>query len=68
MDTIGTNNFLTAMTYYTDTENSDVDKKPEILFLSPNSITKVSIYLCLEGQDVDNFDVGTIDKKLSVSF
>ena len=68
MDTIGTNNFLTAMTYYTDTENSDVDKKPEILFLSPNSITKVRVYLWLEGQDVDNYDFASLGKKISVAF
>lgn len=68
MATVGDDNFLKAMEYYTDTQNADSDTKPAIFFLAPNSITKVRVYLWLEGQDVDNFDVGSIGKKLSVSF
>ena len=36
--------------------------------LSPNSITKVRIYIYIEGQDVDNYDFASIGKKISVKF
>ena len=45
-------------TTYTDTnKNADADVKTEFFYLAPNSITKVRVYLYLEGQDVDNYDL-----------
>jgi hypothetical protein len=35
---------------------------------APNSITKVRIYIYIEGQDVDNYDFASIGKKISIKF
>ena len=35
---------------------------------APNSITKVRIYVYIEGQDVDNYDFASIGKKIAVQF
>jgi hypothetical protein len=35
---------------------------------APNSITKVRIYIYIEGQDVDNYDFASIGKKIAVKF
>ena len=42
--------------------------RPELLTLAPNSITKVRVYIWLEGQDVDNYDFASLGQKISVSF
>ena len=36
--------------------------------LAPNSITKVRVYVYLEGQDVDNYDFASLGKKISINF
>ena len=36
--------------------------------LAPNSITKVRVYIWIEGQDVDNYDFASLGKKISVAF
>ena len=36
--------------------------------LAPNSITKVRIYIYIEGQDIDNYDFASIGKRISVKF
>ena len=36
--------------------------------LAPNSITKVRVYIYLEGQDIDNFDYAQVGIKISVKF
>ena len=38
------------------------------MYIAPNSITKIRVYVYLEGQDVDNYDVATQGKQISVSF
>jgi len=60
---------LTEFPYFTDTQKliSGSDRK-EIFYLAPNSITKVRVYVYLEGQDVDNYDLGMIGKKIQISF
>ncbi len=42
--------------------------RPSFMTLAPNSITKVRIYIYIEGQDVDNYDFASIGKKISVKF
>lgn len=42
--------------------------RPQFMTLAPNSITKLRIYVFLEGQDIDNYDFASIGKKISVQF
>ena len=42
--------------------------RPTFITLAPNSITKIRVYIYLEGQDVDNYDFASLGKKISVSF
>ena len=60
---------LVDFDYFTDTEKnlSGVDR-PTFITLAPNSITKVRIYIYIEGQDVDNYDFASLGKKISVAF
>ena len=34
----------------------------------PNSITKVRVYIWIEGQDIDNYDFSSLGKQISVQF
>lgn len=60
---------LLAFNTFTDTEKhlEGVDR-PQLLTLAPNSITKVRIYIWIEGQDVDNYDFASLGKQISVAF
>ena len=42
--------------------------RPEFIRLAPNSITKLRVYVWLEGQDIDNYDFASLGKKISVNF
>jgi hypothetical protein len=42
--------------------------RPLFMTLMPNSITKVRIYVYIEGQDIDNYDFASIGKKIAVKF
>ena len=42
--------------------------RPELITLAPNSITKVRIYVWIEGQDIDNYDFASIGKQITVNF
>lgn len=60
---------LTRMTYYKDTDKLlGEDSKTEFFFLAPNSITKVRVYVYLEGQDVDNYDLTSYGKTIKINF
>ncbi len=63
-------NQLTRFNYYNDDmrSNSDPDKIESILSLDNNTITKVRVYIYLEGQDIDNLDYGSVDDSLHISF
>ena len=50
------------MKYYTGT------KRPTFITLAPNSITKVRVYIFIEGQDIDNYDFSSIGKQIQVNF
>jgi len=65
----GSGAYLTAYPYFTDTMKGYTGTaRPTFMTLSPNSITKVRIYIYIEGQDVDNYDFASIGKKISVKF
>ncbi|MDD4188127.1 MAG: DUF5011 domain-containing protein, partial [Bacilli bacterium] len=42
--------------------------RPVFMTLAPNSITKVRVYVWIEGQDIDNYDFAQIGKAISVKF
>ncbi len=55
--------------YFTDTEKMKTGmERPEFMTLAPNSITKVRVYIYLEGQDVDNYDFASLGKQIQVNF
>ena len=60
---------LYAFDYFTDTER-DLEgmDRPAFMTLAPNSITKVRVYVWIEGQDVDNYDFSSIGKQIKVAF
>lgn len=60
---------LVAYPYFTDTmKNLLGTERPTFITLAPNSITKVRVYIYIEGQDVDNYDFASLGKKISVAF
>ncbi len=62
-------NLLEAYDYFTDTEKMKTGtSRPQFMTLAPNSITKVRIYIYIEGQDIDNYDFASIGRKISVKF
>ena len=60
---------LVGMDYFTDTEKAKkgVDR-PTFMTLAPNSITKVRVYVWIEGQDIDNYDFSSLGKQIKVNF
>ncbi|MDD2504935.1 MAG: DUF5011 domain-containing protein [Bacilli bacterium] len=66
---LGSNKYLQEVNYFTDTDKelTGLDKK-EIFTLAPNSITKVRVYIFLEGQDIDNFELAQDGKRISIEF
>ena len=38
------------------------------MYLAPNSITKVRVYIWIEGQDIDNYDFAQLGRQISVNF
>jgi len=60
---------LYAYPTFTDTmKNLTGTLRPTFMTLAPNSITKVRVYIYIEGQDVDNYDFASIGKKVAVKF
>ena len=54
---------------FTDTmKNLEGTERPEIFYLAPNSVTKIRVYIWIEGQDVDNYDFASLGGQISVSF
>ena len=73
------NDYLKAVTTLKETENvlADTTQDPNniyntnrspIIHLAPNSITKIRVYIWLEGQDLDNLDYTGDKKKLLINF
>ena len=42
--------------------------RPTFITLAPNSITKVRVYVYIEGQDIDNYDFAQLGQAISVNF
>ena len=60
---------LEAYPYFTDSMKVLTGTaRPEFMTLAPNSITKVRVYIYIEGQDIDNYDFASIGKSISVQF
>ena len=61
--------YLFAYPTFTDTMKLKTGvERPAFITLAPNSITKVRIYIYIEGQDIDNYDFASIGKQISVNF
>lgn len=62
-------NYLNSTPTFTDTmKNTTGDQRPQLFGLAANSITKVRVYIYLEGQDVDNYDLITKGKSIKINF
>lgn len=60
---------LEAYPYFTDSMKVLTGTaRPKFMTLAPNSITKVRVYIYIEGQDIDNYDFASIGKSISVQF
>ena len=60
---------LYAFDYFTDTEKDLTGmERPAFITLAPNSITKIRVYVWIEGQDIDNYDFSSIGKQIKVAF
>ena len=42
--------------------------RPTFMSLAPNSITKIRVYIYIEGQDIDNYDFSSIGKSIAIKF
>ena len=68
-ETTATNGSLTAVDTLTDTEKMYLGTaRPTFMTLAPNSITKIRVYVYIEGQDVDNYDFASLGKQIKVEF
>ena len=64
-----TNYKLVEYPYFTDTMKDIAGAdRPQFMTLAPNSITKLRVYIYLEGQDIDNYDFAQLGAKVSVNF
>ena len=60
---------LVSYPYFTDTMKvKNGNQRPTFMTLAPNSITKVRVYIYIEGQDIDNYDFASLGKKITVNF
>lgn len=60
---------LLSFPYFTDTmKDKEGTERPTFMTLAPNSVTKVRVYVYLEGQDVDNYDFASLGEKIKVAF
>lgn len=60
---------LVEFPYFTDTTKElNGNQRVEFMTLAPNSITKLRVYIYIEGQDIDNYDFAQLGKKITVNF
>ena len=65
----GSGTYLTEVNYFTDTEKMlKGEARPTFMTLAPNSITKVRVYVWIEGQDIDNYDFAQLGQAITVNF
>ena len=61
--------YLYSFPYFTDTDRDKTGvQRPTFMTLAPNSITKIRVYIYIEGQDIDNYDFASIGKQIKVNF
>lgn len=61
--------YLQSISYFTDTMKFLTGtERPTFITLAPNSITKLRVYIYIEGQDIDNYDFASIGQQISVAF
>ena len=49
-------------------KNKKSTNRQPFMTLAPNSITKVRVYIWLEGQDIDNYDFASLGKTIAINF
>ncbi|MGI6329658.1 MAG: immunoglobulin-like domain-containing protein [Bacilli bacterium] len=55
--------------YFTDTmKYKNGTERPTFMTLAPRSITKVRVYIYLEGQDIDNYEYAAVGAEITVNF
>ena len=60
---------LVAADTFTETERDLTGASRKVFMtLAPNSITKVRVYVYIEGQDIDNYDFAQLGKAIQVNF
>ena len=60
---------LVDFPYFTDTmKDLKGTERPTFMKLAPNSITKIRVYIWIEGQDIDNYDFASLGKKITINF
>lgn len=62
------NNKMYDVDTLTDTENRNEATRHSLLHIAPSSITKIRVYIYIEGQDIDNYDIAAAYKSLKVKF
>ena len=63
------NQLLLDYDTFTDTEKAtEQEERETFMTLAPNSITKIRVYVYLEGQDVDNYDFASLGNSVKVTF
>ena len=64
----GTTKLSIVDTYKTTDATTTGNNKRALIKLGGNSVTKVRVYIWLEGQDIDNYDVITKNPTMSIKF
>lgn len=60
---------LTQVDTFTDTEKLVTGaSRNQFMTLAPNSITKIRVYIWIEGQDIDNYDFASLGHSIKVNF
>ncbi len=60
---------LTQVDTFTDSEKLQTGaSRLPFMTLAPNSITKVRVYIWIEGQDIDNYDFASLGNSIKVNF
>ena len=61
--------FLKETVTFTDKMKSTTgEDRPVFMYIAPNSITKVRVYIYLESQDVDSYDLTSLGKTIKFQF
>ena len=60
---------LVSFPYFTDTTKElEGNKRVQFMTLAPKSITKLRVYVYIEGQDIDNYDFAQLGKHIAINF